>query len=213
MTPSRPATALIIIWGCLLAGLMSAAGHVVEQLYADWREAGESWQLEVQFDAGYAMPATRDNPEIPPPSRDWLLGLTSEQWSQLRLEAERYLRSLLLVRVGGQAVDYAVTFPDWEVSPPNFPALLNDVAYFRVVVTGPTEGAVELAIVDGTFPKLAINRSDDLLLLVPGESLTAREGKMRTAAVREGVEISFPLGWAALLPVIVIFCCWRKWWR
>lgn len=167
-----------ITLGLLLLGGALASAHVVEQIYADWRELGESWQLVVQYDAGYAIPETRDVPDLSPPTRDWLLQQDGQEWAALRVESARYLKEMLTVRIDGRAVAYGVSYPDWETSPPDFPLLLNEVAYFRAVVTHGEPGQVELAIAEGDYPKLAIGRGDDLLLLAPGEQLLMREGKV-----------------------------------
>lgn len=196
----------------LLLGCASTTAHIVEQIYADWREDGDGWDLEVQFDAGYAMPETRDDPALPPPSRDWLLERTETEWAVLRQEAERYLRDMLTVESGGLPVSPVVSFPDWTTVPPAFPRLLNEVAYFRVVFSGRGEGSVEVAIPDGPFPKLAIGCDGDrLLLLVPGSSLVMREklGEDPARGRRAQSSTSYHWLWAFCAFAILGGACWR----
>ena len=73
----------------------------MEQIYSEWREVGEGWELEVQFDAGYADALTRDDPTAPAPTRDWLLERTEPEWEEMRRETERYFRAYFLVTNNG----------------------------------------------------------------------------------------------------------------
>ena len=121
-----------------------ASAHVVSQLYSEWETTDGGWELDIQFDAGYAEPETRDDPYEPPLMRAWLVEQPEAVWAELRKEAEIYLKEMLVLEANGRELDWEVSFPDWEASPPDFPELINEVAYFRAVVAGTEPGRIEV---------------------------------------------------------------------
>jgi len=194
--------------------------HVVSQIYGEWREA-KTWEIEVVFDAGFADPLTRNDPSSPAPEREWLTGLSEDQWGELRIEAERYLRESLVIETGSEETQWVVTFPDFEKRPPDFPRLLNDGAYFRVLLKPVEElaGPVAIRWTDGRRPDLVIKLSGKegaYLTFKPGDRLAMSEGKAATnaapvAAFRQGFLHVVPQGWDHVLFVLGLFFYRRKW--
>jgi len=195
---------VLLIWATL-----PLQAHVAPQFYAEWEESGDSWQLVVQFDAGYADPATRDDLEEPPPTRDWLLAQSPVQWEQLRQEAKRYLHEMLQVRIAGERVGSTLAFPDWEQSPPDFPSLLNGIAYFRIRISGRGAEEVAVGLAEGDFPKLVVAKGEEeLLLLAPGEFEVLRAGRTGNPGGSPQPLDRFPYKWWLLglaLLVVIIF--------
>jgi hypothetical protein len=130
----------------VIACLFNCAwAHVVTQISAEW-SVTKTWEIQLLFDAGYAVPEWRDDEQAKSPRRDWLVALSDQEWGAMRIEAERYLRECLEVRSSGQTTTWRVVFPDFEKIPPDFPSLLNDGAYFRVKILGeqPLQGVTEI---------------------------------------------------------------------
>ncbi len=123
--------ALLLAWWIV----SPASGHVVSQISGKWRESN-TWEIEVLFDAGYAVPEWRDDEQAPAPERKWLLEMGEPGWSKLRAEAEKYLRDHLQIRSGDSTLAWTAEFPDFAKSPPDFPRLLTDGAYFHLRIKG-----------------------------------------------------------------------------
>ena len=138
---------------CLFSTILSA--HQVDQIYAEQNETGI---ITVQFDVAYAIPETRDDPSAPQPKREWLTQQSPEKHTQLRQEAERYLRKYLHIHSKGKPIDYTLGFPDFEESPHSFISLLNQGAYYRIQLL-----PEELSITS-IEPKLNLAKSPKLLL-------------------------------------------------
>lgn len=209
----------ILLFGaltCYLGGFAKA--HVVTQLYAEWRETERSWEMEVQFEAGYADPAIRDNPTAPAPDREWLLAKGEDGWKQLRAEAERYLRESLVIRSGDHDVTWTARFPDFSQSPPDFPKLLTNGAYLRMILKPESapEGPVSLTWTHGenrpTFILKAPGKGDGYLSFAPGDTheLANFRGSLRTSFVQGFLHV-LPLGWDHVLFVLGLFFYRRKW--
>lgn len=182
----------------------------MEQLYSEWQNTNNGWQLEIQFDAGYAEPETRDDPFQPAIPRKWLVAQTEEVWAELREEAESYLKRMLVLEANGRELDWEIGFPDWETSPPDFPKLLNGIAYFRVVVEGTEPGRIAVGVREGSFPKLIVEKEGDFLVLAAGETKELREGGRWWVWLREGYRHVVPLGWDHVLFVFGLFFYRRK---
>ncbi|MEX1049024.1 MAG: HupE/UreJ family protein [Akkermansiaceae bacterium] len=192
---------------CWIALAISAVGHVVTQIFSQWKP-GSPWALEVFFDAGYAVPEWRGDSEIPAPTRDWLVGLGEAGWPLLRREAERYLRESVRFISDGEVVAWQAEFIDFSSSPPDFPTLLNDGAYFRVRLSGSTPLAplargAQIAWSDGPRPTLVLKlpgKPAGYLSLEPGETgpLPAED---ETAAGRAPWLESFRQGFLHVLPL------------
>lgn len=193
-----------------LLGISAASAHVVNQLYSEWTDLEQGWQLEVQFDAGYADPATRDDPFQPPLTRGELLALSEAEWAALRREAEQYLREMIVLEVNGRLLGWELSFPDWDQSPPDFPVLLNGIGYFRAHISGQDSGRVAVGVAEGTFPKLIVENEGQFLVLDVGEKRDLREGGRWWVWLREGYRHVIPLGWDHVLFVCGLFFYRRK---
>lgn len=195
----------------LLVFLMGAAtqGHVVEQFYAEFEEGEDgAWTLEVLFDAGYADARTRDDPEMPAPSRVWLLDQGEVEWRVMREEAAGYLEGMLVWSgVGWDELE----FPDFEEVPPAFPVLLNEGAYFRVLLRG--SGGAFVGVGEG-YPSLVVLVDGEILAIGPGEEKWLRKpGRWESVLmwVYQGFRHVIPAGLDHLLFVVALFCYRREW--
>ncbi len=201
----------VVLW---LLGTIVLPAHVVEQLYSEWTETSEEWRLEIQFDAGYADSETRDDALQPAFLREWLLRQPEEVWADLRMEAENYLRRMILLEANGQELAWEVSFPDWQSHPPDFPRLLNEIAYFRVVVEGTSPGRIRVGVKEPggeeAFPKLIVEKDGKFLVLASGEKKELREGGRWWVWLREGYRHVVPLGWDHVLFVFGLFFYRRK---
>ncbi len=212
-------------WRCLvlwLALAICARGHVVSQISGEWK-GGDPWEIEVLFDAGYAAVESRGDRLAPAPQRQWLVELGEVGWAPLRLEAERYLRECLQVRSAGKAVAWRVEFIDFAKSPPDFPELLNDGAYFRMKLTGetPLEAGAEISWHDGMRPNFVLRlpgKQAGYLTLAPGQSLPLPVNKAAVVgrapwleSFRQGFLHVLPLGLDHILFVMGLFFYRRAW--
>jgi hypothetical protein len=196
-------------------------GHVVTQIFGEWKDS-KTWEIEVLFDAGYAVPEWRGDAQAEAPTRDWLLGLGEKGWIPLRAEAERYLRECLSVKSGGRWMNWRVQFPDFDVQPPDFPLLLNDGAYFRMRIMGEVRLADEARIFwsEGKRPTLVLRlpgAESRYLTLRSGESapLPVAAQKVGRASWVETFQQGFlhvlPLGLDHVLFVLGLFFYRREW--
>ena len=219
---------LSLLWVLLsMVAVQSLSAHVVSQLYGELQEAEDSWKLEILFDAGFADPKLRDDLEAPQPTRDWLVGLPAGQQQQLCREAEIYLRESLSFRTSGQPLDWKVSYPDFHVTPPSFPSLLNDGAYFRILIepVAPASGEVTVAMAGGKHPDLVVKLpggadGGNYLTVAPGaetrlvSSTPADPVESRTpisVAFTQGVLHVVPEGLDHILFVLGIFLLQRRW--
>lgn len=209
-----------ILWLMVLL-TASAQGHVVTQIFGEWKDS-ETWEIEVLFDAGYAVPEWRGDAQAEAPNRDWLMGLGEKGWEPLRMEAERYLRECLRVNSAGKWMDWRVQFPDFEVQPPDFPLLLNDGAYFRMKITGEDPLGKEPRIFwsDGNRPSLVLRlpgADSRYLTLRSGESAPLPVAAQKTGRApwvetfRQGFLHVLPLGLDHVLFVLGLFFYRREW--
>ncbi len=212
-------------WQCLalwLALAISARGHLVTQISAEWK-GGRPWEIEVLFDAGYAIPESRGDAQAPAPQRAWLLEMGESGWAPLRVEAERYLRECLEIRSGGKAVEWRVDFVDFATNPPDFAELLNDGAYFRMRIKGlePLENRAEIAWRGGARPTFVLKlpgKQGGYLTLAPGQSLplpaeedTGAGRAPWTESFRQGFLHVLSLGMDHVLFVMGLFFYRRAW--
>ena len=200
----------IFFW---LAGILTSSAHVVEQLYSEWDVTENGWRLEIQFDAGYADPETRDDLFQPPVLREELLAQSEEEWAHLREEATSYLREMIVLEANGWELDWTLSFPDWEQTPPDFPALLNGLGYCRAVVEGEEPDRLSIGVREGDFPKLVVEKEGDYLVLAAGELKELQEGGRWWVWLREGYHHVVPLGWDHVLFVFGLFFYRRKLWE
>lgn len=197
---------------------LAANAHVVTQIFADWKP-GTPWEIEVLFDAGYAVPEWRGDAQTPAPTRAWLAALGEAGWAPLREEAERYLRECLRVFAAGKPLAWQTEFIDFSGSPPDFPVLLNDGAYFRIKITG-SSAPEEIAWSEGPRPALVLKLPGEpaaYLSLAPGEAAAlppaggAAAGRAPWAeSFRQGFLHVLPLGLDHVLFVMGLFFYQRK---
>ena len=217
----------LILLSFLATGLVR--GHIVEQLFLTSKKSENSMQLEVTFDAAYALAELRDDLTAPQPPREWLLSRTPEQHQQLREGAEAYLRESIQLQFEGKNLPYQVSFPDYLTHPPSFPTLLNDGAYFTVLIASdlPTtkSGDVLISILEGDRPDfiIAIKQREQTSYLVvkPENSATlfriTPSGEVETpspslmAIFWLGFRHVIPDGLDHILFILGLFLMARKW--
>lgn len=217
---------LFLLWFAMAS---AGWGHVVTQLYAEWKPEPHSWKMEVLFEAGFAVPAIREDPVAAAPDRPWLLGQGESGWATLRTEAERYLRECLTIESSGQPVEWKAEFVDFKSDPPAFPVLLTNGAYLRINVEPAvaSAGPVTLRWKAGenrpTFILKTAEADGGYLTLVPGHSgtvgaaagqpdaeTTPTEGPLATS-FKQGFLHVVPKGWDHVLFVLGLFFYRRKW--
>ena len=208
------------IWWVYLT--LSASGHVVTQISAEWI-SDEPWEIEVLFDAGYAVPEWRGDAQSPAPAREWLAALGEAGWAPLRHEAERYLRECMQVRSAGRAQEWQVRFIDFEKTPPDFPTLLNDGAYFRMRIIGreALESGAEIRWNEGSRPTFVMKlpgRESGYVSLAAGQTAPlpvtgiATQGRAPwLESFRQGFLHVLPLGLDHMLFVMGLFFYQRAW--
>jgi hypothetical protein len=226
----------------LVFALLSAVAraHVVAQIYGEWKEPspGAPWSMEVLFEAGYAVPDIRDDPAASAPERDWLLAESEESWQAMREEAEHYLRQCLAIRGGETELKWTVEFPDFAKRPPDFPVLLNNGAYLRMVIRpeAPPAGPVTLLWKKGERPTFILKMaraeggyvtldSGDQKVIEPAAAAETAgtpvvlEEKSKSSdshgsvwtAFRQGYQHVVPRGWDHILFVLGLFFYRRRW--
>jgi hypothetical protein len=212
------------MWRCFLVCLLlsaSARGHVVTQIFGEWKK-DDPWEIEVLFDAGYAVPEWRGDGATAAPTRGWLMDLGESGWAPLRIEAERYLRECLVLTEGGKPIRWRAGFIDFMRSPPDFPELLNDGAYFRIRLSPESEATPDsMSWSGGTRPSLVLKlpgEQSGYLTLAPGQRAPFPrnekpvEGKASwTEAFRQGFLHVLPRGLDHLLFVLGLFFYRREW--
>jgi len=209
---------ILLVINCLLNSVWA---HVVTQISAEW-SVTKTWEIQLLFDAGYAVPEWRDDEQAKSPRRDWLVALSDQEWGTMRCEAERYLRECLEVRSSGQATAWRVVFPDFEKTPPDFPSLLNDGAYFRVKILGEQslQGLTEVHWRAGVRPPLILkvpSKRGGYVTITPGQSLSLPNTQQKIGhaswfeAFRQGFMHVIPLGFDHVLFVLGLFFYRREW--
>lgn len=210
---------------CLLGFLalaITASGHVVNQISGEWK-AGPPWEIDVLFDAGYAVPEWRGDGQAPAPQREWLVAMGESGWAPLRQEAERYLRECLQVNSAGKTVGWRVEFTDFAKNPPDFVELLTDAAYLRLKLTAdaPIERGAQLHWREGARPSFVLKlpgKEAGYLTLAPGQSQelpsadSAKSGRhWWVETFRQGYLHVLRLGLDHLLFVLGLFFYRRDW--
>lgn len=127
-----------------------AQAHEWQQLFIDQRIEGDRFYAEFNFDASYAEPKLRDDPNALQPKREWLVKQSRKKQALLKHEAINYLTIHFpfyhVTEEGRKRIGAMYHFPDWLSSPPDFPKVLDGCAYFRVIIDVPLpkEGKLEL---------------------------------------------------------------------
>ncbi len=216
---------LILILLLPFAGSLRSAAHVVQQFYGEVAATEDGWSLEILFDAGYAVPEWRNDAESPQPSRQWLLGLPEDEQRKLLVEAERYLRELITLENAAGTIPWRATFPDFDTEPPGFPVLLNDGAYFHILIE-PREpdgtGDLSLVLASGDHPDLVLklpgSGEDEFLHITPsgraeilGGSDRSGRGSAAWIAFIQGILHVVPEGLDHILFILGIFLLERRW--
>lgn len=132
--------------------------HVVSSFYAEKLDTG----IEILFDVGYAIPEERDDPTKQAPLLSWLNEQDETQHAALRKETETYLRDCLALREGDKDISWDMVFVDFQQSKPEFVRLLNQAAYYRVLIRIP-ESHEDLVFhwKDANQPDLVVRLAED----------------------------------------------------
>ncbi len=207
----------------------SVKSHVVEQLFLSLEKADSTLELDVTFDAAYALPELRNDPNSTQPKRAWLLSRSKLQHENLRQGAERYIRESIQFNFEGSNIPYQVSFPDYLTTPPSFPSLLNEGAYFTMRITGelPEDipGEITATILAGDRPDfiIAVRQADrtNHIVLEPETSATlysiSLSGEVKTS--EPSLVNIFWLGFRHVIPdgldhvlfILGLFLMVRKW--
>src|SRR5690606_7297155 len=89
----------------------------------------------------------------------------------------------------GGEIAWRASFPDFDVEPPAFPELLNDGAYFHLLIEPETEAAdgLSLSLAAGDHPDFVFRLpgagADEFLQVAPGRSAAISGG---SSEVRRG---------------------------
>ena len=128
---------------CLLTFLSTARAHVIDQVSGQLKIEGTKFDIRLIIDAGYCLPEFRGDSGITAPDSAWINGLSEEEHSRLRSEAEKYLREALILMQDGTKLDYAITFTDYENKPYQFYDSMFGAPTLRLALEGeflPTGG-------------------------------------------------------------------------
>lgn len=198
-------------------------GHVVEQVFGEVKCEGAEWEIEFLFDAGYAKAEWRADPDAPPPTRDWLVGLSREEQDELCEGASAYLKECLSFRdENGRVIEVRHHYVDFDSSPPDFRKLLTGGAYLRVLVS-PVEGVEHTDISSVSLPegspdfvfKLLVKENEEstYVTLKPGDRFNLHEKQLPASlhALKEGFIHVLPLGFDHLLFILALFLLSRSW--
>jgi hydrogenase/urease accessory protein HupE len=228
-SPERPLliqSRLVAILTSLLL-VVTTQAHVVEQLFAEVIRGGPDWEIEVLFDAGYAKPEWRGDPDTPQPTREWLVSLSLDEQLALCEETASYLEECLSFTAPEGEIEAQAHFIDFDQSPPDFPNILNDGAYLRVRLTPATHGSwshVDCRLNDGDRPDFVfeISSPDDpkpkYLTLKPGESFILYQDEGSTSgqpgwiySLEQGFLHVLPDGLDHILFILTLFLLQRSW--
>lgn len=197
-----------------------AGGHVVDQFVLSLEKEGAAWRIGVMFDAAYAFPALRDDEESPAPERSWLVGLGEKDHAALREGAEDYLREALSFRQGASGISFQVSFPDYRKSPPDFPRLLNGLAYVTVELSGKLRNdepdGLEMVVSPEVSPNFVVELNEGqegrFLVVSPGESTVLFDGTgERVGFLGLGFRHVLPDGLDHTLFIVALFLRDRRW--
>src|SRR5690606_2036765 len=119
----------------------------------------------------------------------------------------RYLDECLTIETDGARRSLPPAFPDFDVRPPDFPLLLNQLAYFHV--TYDVREADTLQWQDGERPDLVLKTATNTYVtLAPGDrfQLGAAGGRPRllTTFVQGFLHV-LPEGWDHVLFILGLF--------
>lgn len=121
---------------CFLAFLSNINAHVIDQVTGQLKIEGTKFDVGIIIDAGYCLPEFRGDSDIAAPDSAWINGLSEEEHSRLRGEAEKYLRETLIFMQDGTKLDYAITFTDYEKKPYQFYDSMFGAPTLRLALEG-----------------------------------------------------------------------------
>ena len=205
----------------LCAFTVGAHGHVVQQIFLKFTVRAEAWQADVTMDAGYAWPATRDDPGAPQPSLEWLQARPPKEFEMLRRESENLIRRHLAFAAGEEPVSWHCSFPDFDTFPPDFPRLPGGFAFLTIRLNGPLPPAgspLTLREITGSGPSFTVALGpEDFRTLDPGQALTLMGPSSRSSAqlpmlhfLIDGFRHVIPLGWDHMLFILAVFLLDRR---
>ena len=185
-------------------------GHEVNQLFGELDTRGDpprEWVATIYFDAAYALPEFRDDPDVPAPGRQWLIDLPPEEHQRVQQGAKRFLHDTLIIFSDGRPVEVNYTFPDYATSPPEFVTRRIDRAIVRVEIQAGAELLTRGVIleVSPTCPLTYLFQTGEntFLPLAPGSSHSYRPfaiGQKLPAEPAGGTSL-FWLGFRHVLPL------------
>jgi hydrogenase/urease accessory protein HupE len=186
--------------------------HVISHFFAEQKED----TVHLQFDVGYAIPETRDNPYEPAPNLKWLQSRSESEHEHLRHEAEKYLNTCLELQQRNQVIPLSISFPDFDSSPPSFTKLLNERAYYRIIIKPAKldlSNPLSLHWLEGKHPDLVVGLGDKSYKTIKaGESFILRSEVSKTTghtfwieAFRQGFLHVIPLGLDHILFITGMF--------
>ncbi|WP_018968632.1 HupE/UreJ family protein [Rubritalea marina] len=181
-----PLKRFILAFVSYCALILPTHAHVVEQLFLDFQADAERWEIELRFDAGYALPEMRANQQALQPKYEWLEAQSPAALERLKQETEKYIRECL--SFGWETnpdqpplvQPFSTKYPAWATTPPTFEQRFTDVgyAYYSVILKGvlPDEpGGLILSIADGDHPDFVLGYDlmgeDRVLTTFPGQSI------------------------------------------
>ncbi len=198
-----------------------ASAHVVEQFYGEIVPRGNGWELEVLFDVGYATEEGRGDAESAPPTHDWLVERTAEEFRELVNGSEAYLRACLGFSLGGETLEVEYHFGDFDQDPPEFYQNVLDGAYFRVTISPREESEdreVRCRVSEGERPSFVFGRRDEwgelsYLTARPGEAVLIAEAGEASGwfVFQQGFAHVIPFGLDHVLFICALFLAARQW--
>jgi len=133
---------LFVIFSLFFYGV-SIQAHQVNTLYAELTQhkdtaSSKKVTLDIYYDVSLSLEEWQGD-EIPAPTREWLLFETQETYERIKKGAINYVSEHVKLQspellFQNSSLNYSVTFPDFEVAPPNFPKQRNGYAYTIVRV-------------------------------------------------------------------------------
>ncbi|SHI41485.1 HupE / UreJ protein [Rubritalea squalenifaciens DSM 18772] len=212
--------------------LLRAQAHVVEQMFADFNASDGSYQLTIRFDAGISLPEMRADKEALQPKFSWLQERSPEELARIKAETESFLHEYLQfswdsIDSENQPLNFELSFPAWQHTPPKFEERFTDTgfAYFDVICHGKTPdkpGTLSLKIREGDYPDLAVGFPNQHILTIypgKGERLMEQQGKVREPDQADsflsfldyGYRHVIPEGWDHVLFILALVCLSFAW--
>lgn len=217
---------LLFTWLSLLC--LPLAAHVLSQTQVTLSHDSKQWQMELIFDASFAMPEMQEASKSVGSERDWLLQRSASDYAWLREEAEHFLRENIEIHAAGQSIEWTVTFPDFAKNPPDFPNLPSGQGCYRVQIQGSMPLAADVPLLlsmtaeekpewfihdPQTNRHMTINASQVVELCRSGSHATSGElsRSLLWQCLVQGYHHVLPLGLDHVLFVLGLFLMKRSW--